>query len=251
MAPAQDNAEIKTVLLVIAMGAEATPIVERLGLKKDEPSRIAPPATCVSYSGTSGGLNVHIVCNGVCQEYNVDNVGTVPAALSTYLGVQAFKPDVVISAGTCGGFKAKGAEIGAVFHSSSTINHDRIIAIPVFTAYGYDSRKSHPCPNMVKELSLKEGVVSTGNRFDLLDKDVETMTANDASVKEMEAAAVAWTCSLSSTPFFCLKSVTDICDGDKPSDEEFMQNLHTAAVHLQDAVVGAIAFMDGKKLSEL
>lgn len=36
----------------------------------------------------------------------VDNVGTVPAALSTYLAAQAFKPDIIISAGTAGGFKA-------------------------------------------------------------------------------------------------------------------------------------------------
>eukprot|EP00193_Tetraselmis_chui_P013498 CAMPEP_0177789684 /NCGR_PEP_ID=MMETSP0491_2-20121128/22908_1 /TAXON_ID=63592 /ORGANISM="Tetraselmis chuii, Strain PLY429" /LENGTH=250 /DNA_ID=CAMNT_0019311619 /DNA_START=1 /DNA_END=753 /DNA_ORIENTATION=- len=250
MSPTSD-AEVKTVLLVIAMGAEAAPIVERLGLKKDEPSRIAPPATCTTFSGTSGGLNIHIVCNGLCKEYGIDNVGTVPAAISAYLGIQEFKPDIVISAGTAGGFKAKGAEIGSVYHSSTTINHDRIISIPGFTSYGYDSRKSHPCPKMVAELGLKEGVVSTGNRFDQLDKDIETMVANDAAVKEMEGAAVAWSCSLSRTPFFCLKSVTDIVDGDKPSQEEFLENLHTAAVHLQDAVVGAIAFMDGKKVSEL
>lgn len=30
----------------------------------------------------------------------MDNVGTVPAALTTYLAIQAFKPDIVISAGT-------------------------------------------------------------------------------------------------------------------------------------------------------
>ncbi len=29
----------------------------------------------------------------------MDNVGTVPAALTTYLAIQAFKPDIVISTG--------------------------------------------------------------------------------------------------------------------------------------------------------
>lgn len=29
----------------------------------------------------------------------MDNVGTVPAALTTYLAIQAFQPDIVISTG--------------------------------------------------------------------------------------------------------------------------------------------------------
>merc|ERR1711976_893187 len=237
--------EVKTVLLVVAMEAEAAPLVEAIGLTKDEPSRIAPPSTCITFSGNHNGLEVHVVCNGV------GNVGTVPAALSTFLGIQEFKPDLVISAGTAGGFKAKGGEIGDVYHGTSTINHDRIISIPQFTAYGMDSRTSTPCPNMVKALGLKEGVVSTGNRFDKLYEDMKTLAANDASVKEMEAAAVAWACSLSSTPFFALKAVTDIVDGDVPSGDEFMQNLAKAAAKLKQAVVECIEFVAGKKLGDL
>eukprot|EP00192_Tetraselmis_astigmatica_P019023 CAMPEP_0117662892 /NCGR_PEP_ID=MMETSP0804-20121206/8293_1 /TAXON_ID=1074897 /ORGANISM="Tetraselmis astigmatica, Strain CCMP880" /LENGTH=250 /DNA_ID=CAMNT_0005469817 /DNA_START=62 /DNA_END=814 /DNA_ORIENTATION=+ len=250
MAPTTES-EIKTVLVIIAMEAEAKPMVEKLGLTKDEPSRIPPPATCVTFSGKHGGLNVHIACNGVCKEYGIDNVGTVPATLTAYLGIEAFKPDIVISAGTAGGFKEKGGEIGDVYHSTSTINHDRKIAIPVFTAYGMDSRPSHPCPNMVKALGLKGGVVSTGNRFDKCEVDMETMAENSAAVKEMEAAAVSWVCSLSGTPCFALKALTDIVDGDRPSHDEFLENLATAASHLKDAVVGAVEFMDGKSLKEL
>jgi 5'-methylthioadenosine nucleosidase len=67
----------------------------------------------------------------------------------------------------------------------------------------------------------------------------------------VQAAAVAWACSLSGTPFFALKSVTDLVDGDKPSGEEFMENLHKAAAHLKEAVVGAVSFLEGKKLGDL
>lgn len=69
--------------------------------------RIVGPAPCVTYSGTYKGLNVHVVWNGKDRETGVDNVGTVPASLATYLSLLAFKPDVVISAGTAGGFKAQ------------------------------------------------------------------------------------------------------------------------------------------------
>lgn len=35
----------------------------------------------------------------------VDNVGTVSASLVTYASIQALQPDLVINAGTAGGFK--------------------------------------------------------------------------------------------------------------------------------------------------
>lgn len=71
------------------------------------PRRMSGPAPCMSYSGKHAGLDVHVVWNGRDAEHGVDLVGTVPASLSTYLACQAFNPDLIISAGTAGGFKAK------------------------------------------------------------------------------------------------------------------------------------------------
>ena len=71
------------------------------------------------------------VCAGKDAEHNVDNVGTVPAALTTYLACQQYKPDLIISVGTAGGFKAQEAAIGDVFVGTTTVNHDRRIPIPV------------------------------------------------------------------------------------------------------------------------
>ena len=68
---------------------------------------------------------------GKCQLHGVDNVGTVPAAVTAYLAVHEFKPDLVISVGTAGGFKSKGAAIGNVFLATAFANHDRRIPIPV------------------------------------------------------------------------------------------------------------------------
>lgn len=61
----------------------------------------------------------------------VDQVGTVPAALTAYLALLAFQPDLLISAGTAGGFKAQGGAVGDVYVGSSVMNHDRRIPIPV------------------------------------------------------------------------------------------------------------------------
>ena len=54
----------------------------------------------------------------------------------------------MINAGTAGGFRAKGAEIGDVFVSSTIRNHDRRIAIPSYDAYGIGEYHSVPTVNL-------------------------------------------------------------------------------------------------------
>ena len=65
--------------------------------------------------------------------HKVDNVGTVPAAVAAYLAVQTVKPDLLINAGTAGGFKARGAGIGDIYISNKTVNHDRRIPLSVIS----------------------------------------------------------------------------------------------------------------------
>ncbi len=58
------------------------------------------------------------------------------------------------------------------------------------------------------------------------------MKENHASVKDMEAAAVAWVCNLSSTPMFCVKVCSDLVDrGDEEAtgEEEFQNNIHAVS----------------------
>lgn len=77
------------------------------------------------------------------------------------------------------------------------------------------------------------------------------MEYNDAAVKEMEAAAIAWVAELSATPFFALKVVTDIVDGDLATQDEFMANLATAAAVLQEKLLKIIDFVAGRALADL
>ena len=77
---------------------------------------------------------------GKDAEHGVDNVGTVPAALSVYLACQQFKPDLIISVGTAGGFRAQGAAIGDVFVGTTTVNHDRRIPIPVLQIHTHSAK---------------------------------------------------------------------------------------------------------------
>lgn len=95
---------------------------------------------------------MHLAHNGKCEKFMVDRVGTNAATLTSYLAIQAFKPDLVISTGTAGGFKARDAAIGSIFVSTAILNHDRRIPLPGFDVFGVGREEPHPTQAMVKAL---------------------------------------------------------------------------------------------------
>mmetsp|Transcript_39156 Transcript_39156/g.75043 ORF Transcript_39156/g.75043 Transcript_39156/m.75043 type:complete len:248 (-) Transcript_39156:186-929(-) len=242
---------INTILVVIAMEAEAAPFVEHLKLVKDEPSLTGTPLPAVTYSGSHGNCKVVAICNGKHPSFEVDCVGTVCAALTAYAAIQAVKPDLVVNAGTAGGFKAMGGAVGDVYVSSAFKNHDRRIPIPGFEAFGTGTISAPACANLIAALGAKTGVVSTGNSLDCTPQDAEVMIKNEACVKDMEAAAIAHVAAMFSVPMIAIKSVTDIVDGDKATAEEFMENLGTAAKKLQETLPKVIDFVAGKTVAAL
>ncbi len=71
--------------------------------------------------------------------------------------------------------------------------------------------------------------------------------AIDAAVKDMEGAAVAWVAQTASLPFLGVKCVTDIVDGDRVTQEEFLENLSCAAKALREAVPKVVEYLLGKR----
>jgi 5'-methylthioadenosine nucleosidase len=249
-----------SVLVAIAMEAEATPLVEHLNLEKHDD--LFPSNTpFVAFKGTHPrtGTKVTVVTNGKdsVHETGVDNVGTVPAAMATFLALQKLKerndgPCLLINAGTCGGFRRKGAAIGDVFLTSAAAHHDRRIPIPDFVPYGIGRLQSTVgAEKLAAHHDFKLGVCTTGNSLDKTDEDERRMLANDAAVKDMEAAAIAWSCALHNQPWLGLKVVTDIVDGDVPTQDEFLQNLHTASKRLQEVLPQVLDYLHGKAHHEL
>lgn len=248
---------ISNVVIAIAMEAEASPFVNHLNLQPD-PSFFPAETPFHAFRGKRNDCDLTVITNGKDAVHGVDNVGTVPASLAAFLALQKLQAgpvpaDLLINAGTCGGFRRKGAAIGDVFLTTAVANHDRRIVIPGtgFASYGVGRRDSVSVATLASHLDAKLGVCSTGNSLDFHELDSQHMLENDASVKDMEAAAIAWSAEMWSTPYFGVKVVTDIVDGDKPSHEEFMENLGTAAMSLQGALPQVIDFICGKKHDEL
>eukprot|EP00587_Corethron_hystrix_P007517 CAMPEP_0113302980 /NCGR_PEP_ID=MMETSP0010_2-20120614/3586_1 /TAXON_ID=216773 ORGANISM="Corethron hystrix, Strain 308" /NCGR_SAMPLE_ID=MMETSP0010_2 /ASSEMBLY_ACC=CAM_ASM_000155 /LENGTH=256 /DNA_ID=CAMNT_0000156899 /DNA_START=43 /DNA_END=813 /DNA_ORIENTATION=+ /assembly_acc=CAM_ASM_000155 len=251
---------IKRVVVSVAMEAEAKPFVEHLGLKIDE-GFFSSAAPFLAYRGIfNENCHITVVTSGKDNVHGtgVDNVGTVPGSLSTFLSLEKMKteaPDedlILINAGTCGGFGKAGADIGDVYITTESLSHDRRIPLGPFAEYGIGKVSSIGTENLKNHLvGSKHGVCTTGNSLDFHDTDMKIMMDNGAHVKDMEASGIAWSCALHGVPHFGVKVVTDIVDGDRPAAEEFMENLGKAAESLQNALPKVIDYVCGKDLSEL
>ena len=116
-----------------------------------------------------------------------------PLRLSCYVAIQAFKPDLIISAGTAGGFKSAGGEIADVYISSKCVFHSRRIpdSGTGYSEYGFGHYRSPPLEILANQVKCKIGVISTSDSLDFTPKDLQIMRGEGASIKEMEAAAIA------------------------------------------------------------
>ena len=230
------------VALLFAMHAEAAPVVAALGLLPVESSD--PRLGFVQYTGTFHGLEVTLSQNGTDARHGVDRIGTQAATLNAYVTLTQHQPDLCINAGTAGGFVKRGAAIGDVILSHGTMRfHDRRIPIPGFDAWGVGSYPSLVLPAVAARLGLREGAISTSDSLDATAECHARMDAHDTHAKEMEAASIAWVCSLLGVPFLALKAITDLVDGGAPTATEFTKNLQHASERLCDRLVALLTLV--------
>jgi hypothetical protein len=79
-----------------------------------------------------------------------DGILSSIAAIAAFASISQLQPDLVINAGTAGGYKAKGAAIGDVFIGSHIRHHDRRIPIPGFKEYGVGDHHGLTIPHVVE-----------------------------------------------------------------------------------------------------
>ncbi len=229
----------KKIALVMAMHEEALPIIDYFGLEKAS-STFYPIEI---YTNKNESLILSL--NGKSEEYKVDNIGSQAATLNTFVVINNFHPNLVINCGTAGGFSSKKAKIGDVYIAQDkVIYHDRRISIPGgYSEYGMGSYKVIDSYDISKKFGLKQGLISTGDSFDLSVEDLRIMTDNSVDIKEMEAAAVAWVCSLHNTDFTAIKAVTDFVDLPETTSELFLNNMELAAGNLRNKIVGITEYL--------
>ncbi len=234
---------MRNIAIIMAMRGEADSLIKGLHLhKQDEIFRSGIPFEV--YQGNMETVRLSFVISGTDPDFHVDNVATVPAALMTYLAIEKFEPDLLINAGTAGGIAGKGCEIGDVYLSSGKFCfHDRRIPLPGFDLYGMGL---YPCCDtsaIATALKLKTGTISTGNSLDLLEKDMHIIMKNQAIIKDMEAAAIAWVCRTLLVPMIAVKSITDLIDKQTPTETQFMENFNMACTNLHFKMIEILQYL--------
>ena len=246
---------VRNVLIIVAMEQETMPLVKRFDLKRCPDKTFLPGAPFVGWSGNVGDIVLRVVWCGRDPRFGgVNNVATTAAAVATYASIAAFgTPELLVSAGTAGGFNAAGAAVGDCFMSAKCIFHARRIPSDgghALEEYGFGHFRSPPLGALAARAGLKVGVISTSDSLDSSNIDLELMRSEGAAVKEMEAASVAWVCQTLSVPFVALKAITDIVDGAHATRDEFESNLHMASAALQQKVELVLQLIANTKLSE-
>ncbi len=199
------------------------------------------------YETILGGAKVLFALNGFTSIHRADNrdaelptdkevplIGTVAAALTSSQIMESFCPDFVISAGTAGGFEGRAAKTGDCILSKCVRYHDRRILIP-----GFREVAESPLPlykhvqDLADRLRIKTGTVCTGDSFALSGSDIHRLRDLQTDAIEMEAAAIAYVCSLSKVPFVALKVITDLVDTtEKSAEDQFLENLKMSSERL-------------------
>ncbi len=228
------------------MQAEAQPFIEHYGV--EEVPGFFAPLPCKLYSteiAVPGKTTVrlNVVCNG--RQHGSDLVGCEAASVATMAAIEKLNPDLVINSGTCGAFRADGADIARVYVGNGCMFHDR--RVPGDDQWGTQALGNYPvwegAAALAQALSLDMGKVTTGSSLDMQPCDLQIIRGNGGQLKDMEGAAVAFVCSLFNVPILFVKSVTDLCDGSAETYEEFSRNLSAACQSLKEANIKIIDYL--------
>jgi 5'-methylthioadenosine nucleosidase len=212
--------KVNKILLVVAMEIEASPIIKKLHLQNVP--NVFSGLPMQGYVGKYANKDIFLITNGKDPMHKVDNIATQPAALATYLGIEHFHPDLVISIGTAGGIEENGAKKNDIYVSQKIYFLDRRIP-DAHTEYGMGGYVSANVDPIINEMKVKKGIVCTGNSFDLSPTDTAIILKNKCSAAEMEAASVAWVSMLMKTPMLAIKGIGDIATS-KTSQQEYIDN---------------------------
>ena len=247
--------EIRKLCVLFAMREEAAGLVSNLGLK--EMGTLKKPYPMQLYQGIvnhekHNNLSISVVLAGDDHRFGVDYVGTEPATLMASVALEKLQPDLLISAGTAGGFSRHGNHIGDIVISAEEfVYHDHHVPIDGLHESALGNYPATDARRLCRDLGFQSGVISSGSSLAKKPTDIETMGLFDAKAKDMESAAIAWVAMLHSMPFMAIKSITNLVDEDNRSEQEFLTNFNQATSQLTEAVLQIIDYLPGKSVSDL
>ena len=222
----------------MAMRAESTPLVEALGAN---PIALNTAMPIEGFQATVRDCLVTIVVNGRHPRHGVDLIGTDAATLTTTYAIENLRPDFVLCAGTAGGRRSNGSQIGDIVVAHERfVYHDRRIPLPGFQELGVGSFPTADLRRLSFGHGFALGVISTGNSFGETNEDLKMLDESGALAIDMESAAVASVCELHGVPCGGIRVIANFIDDPEDSPGEFERELETAAARLSAALLEVI-----------
>ncbi len=227
---------MKKIAIIMAMQGEADPIIDALSLRAE---RSNPRLPIRLFAGQEASREIILATNGKDSQTGADLIHSQPAILTTHHVIERFEPDLIISAGTAGGVSKHGAQIGDVYLSHGPVRfHDRRCPIQGLEKYGIGGYATWepPFEKGGQGGFFKRGRISSGDSLYMSLEEQDQFDANEATVKDMEAAAVAWVASLYNKPFLAVKAITDLIDCGHVIEEQFVANFTVATKNLESGL---------------
>ncbi|WP_373032302.1 5'-methylthioadenosine/adenosylhomocysteine nucleosidase [Sulfurovum sp.] len=212
----------RKIAIMGAMPEEIEPIIDKL----DNVETMVYGANKY-YEGSYNGQEVVVAYS---------KIGKVFATLTATILIEKFGCDTLLFSGVAGAINDE-LQIGDLIIAQSLCQHDLDI-----TAFGHpfgyvpegevcittdvNLRNVAKVVAKKKGLTLKEGVIATGDQF-VADEERKNWIGStfDADALEMEGASVAVVCNALNVPFFILRAISDSADMDASFNfDEFLES---------------------------
>ncbi|CAH0991415.1 5'-methylthioadenosine/S-adenosylhomocysteine nucleosidase [Sinobacterium norvegicum] len=220
-----------TIALIFAMYAEAQPLIEALAAS---PKAFDTPLPMALFTADTAGAEVLIAVNGTDPVYGVDRIATEAAAVTAFVVLQQFKPDYLISAGSCGAVNPELRVADVLWVDKPVCFHDHRIPLGDFEPFGVGRYPVYFDADLAQTLALNSACLSSGNSLDVSDADLLQLEKIGSDIKEMEAAAIARLCQDFNIPFLAIKAVSNPVRQDHDTGEVFERNLSLAVTALTE-----------------
>ena len=178
------------------------------------------------YSFNKKNTKVVVVSPPIDGDCKVDSVGSQAAAATTVWAIEKFSPDLIINAGTAGGFKDSSV-IGDVHFCHSVEYLDRFIPLGDFEPYSIGFFVINP---------FEGGSLFTSNKLLTTKEEIEKIKSKPMCfpiIKDMEGAAIAQVANWYGVEVDFIKSITDLIDiNEENTQQQFQDNFNLATHNL-------------------
>ena len=200
-----------TIGIVVALFDEAKDVIEK---------------TAATMQTAKNGKKIFFgKLSGVSFALIISGIGKVNAALATQYLIDNYKSEYIVNFGSVGGIRGK-KEILNYYAIDKCCQYDfdlsALDGVPVGYIQDYDTVYFYPKTDRLR--FLPAAGLATSDRFTEKTADIQTVSALNCDLFDMEGCAIAQVCAANGVPLYMFKGVTDV-HGSGNDINTFYENL--------------------------